>query len=122
MNQKHTAIFLAILAAILYSLSSPFSKILLENLHPTMLAALLYLGAGFGTLIIGYVKKSILKNDREQQLEKADLPFAVGMIILDVAAPILLMIGLSETTAANASLLNNFESVATAVFALLCFR
>ncbi|MEG2059134.1 MAG: EamA family transporter, partial [Lachnospiraceae bacterium] len=39
-----------------------------------------------------------------------------------IAAPIFLMIGLSMTTAANASLLNNFEIVATGVIALFIFK
>lgn len=43
------------------------------------------------------------------------------MVVLDIAAPIFLMIGLTKTTAANASLLNNFEIVATALIALLAF-
>ena len=41
--------------------------------------------------------------------------------MLDIAAPICLMLGLRATTAANASLLNNFEIVATALIALLLF-
>ena len=44
------------------------------------------------------------------------------MIALDIAAPISLMLGLKSTTAANASLLNNFEIVATAVIALAVFK
>lgn len=44
------------------------------------------------------------------------------MIVLDIAAPICLMIGLNETTAANASLLNNFEIVATSIIALVFFK
>ena len=44
------------------------------------------------------------------------------MVLLDVAAPILLMLGLARTTAANASLLNNFEIVATSLIALAVFR
>lgn len=43
------------------------------------------------------------------------------MIILDIAAPILLMYGLKTCTASNTSLLNNFEIVATALIALLFF-
>ncbi len=46
----------------------------------------------------------------------------MGMILLDIAAPVLLMVGLSLTTAENAALLNNFEIVATALIALLLFR
>lgn len=44
------------------------------------------------------------------------------MVVLDIAAPIFLMLGLTMTTAANASLLNNFEIVATAVIALVLFK
>jgi drug/metabolite transporter (DMT)-like permease len=44
------------------------------------------------------------------------------MVVLDIGAPIFLMIGLNMTTAANASLLNNFEIVATAVIALVFFK
>ena len=46
----------------------------------------------------------------------------MGMIVLDIAAPIFLLIGLSNTTAANASLLNNFEIVATATIAFIVFK
>ena len=41
--------------------------------------------------------------------------------LLDIAAPILLMLGLNLTTAANAALLNNFEIVATSLIALGLF-
>jgi len=41
--------------------------------------------------------------------------------VLDIAAPILMMYGLKSCTAANTSLLNNFEIVATAIIALLFF-
>lgn len=44
------------------------------------------------------------------------------MILLDIARSICLLYGLKSTTAANASLLNNFEIVATAVVALAVFK
>jgi len=44
------------------------------------------------------------------------------MIVLDIAAPILLMLGIRLTSPENASLLNNFEIVATSLIALLIFR
>lgn len=55
----------------------------------------------------------------EQKLTVKELPYTIGMVLLDIAAPIALMIGISKTTAANASLLNNFEIVATSLIALL---
>jgi len=44
------------------------------------------------------------------------------MIVLDIAAPILLMLGLTMTNSATVSLLNNFEIVATSVIALAIFK
>lgn len=121
-NKSMSAVGFAILAALLYGISAPASKLLLKELSPTMMAALLYLGAGLGMLFInifltiGGVEKS------EARMTKKDLPFIIGMILLDIAAPILLMMGLKTTHSANASLLNNFEIVATAIIAMLLFR
>ncbi len=44
------------------------------------------------------------------------------MVVLDIAAPIFLMVGLTMTTPANVSLLNNFEIAATSLIALLIFK
>lgn len=45
------AIILAILAAALYAISTPVSKVMLQTVAPTMVAAFLYLGAGMGMWI-----------------------------------------------------------------------
>lgn len=115
-------IFYAVLAAALYAISSPFSKLLLEKLSPSMLASLLYLGAGIGMFIVGIIQKRTDTAKREKPLTKKELPYTVGMVVLDIAAPIFLMIGLTMTSAANASLLNNFEIVATSIIALCIFK
>lgn len=112
----------AVLAAALYAISTPVSKLLLEDVPPTMMAALLYLGAGIGMLLLGLVRRGLGKGQAEQKLTRKDLPFAVGMIVLDIAAPICLMVGLTTTSPANASLLNNFEIVATSIIALSVFK
>jgi len=49
----HKAIFHALLAAALYAVSIPFSKLLLTHLAPTILAAFLYIGAGAGMAVMG---------------------------------------------------------------------
>ena len=59
---------------------------------------------------------------KESPLSRADLPYTAAMVVLDIAAPVFLMLGLSRTTAENASLLNNFEIVATSLIALVVFR
>lgn len=121
-SKQTTSTLFAILAAVLYAISSPFSKLLLEKIPATMLAALLYLGAGIGLSIVGIIQKKRGLQQQEQPLTKKELPYTIGMIVLDIAAPIFLMIGLTMTTAANASLLNNFEIVATSVIALCVFK
>lgn len=112
----------ALLAAALYALNAPLSKILLAYMPPTLMAGFLYIGAGAGMLVIALARRLQNRTGREERLTKAELPYTVAMILLDIAAPILLMTGLNATTAANASLLNNFEIVATAVIALVVFR
>ena len=113
---------MAVLAAALYAINSPFSKLLLEDMPPTLMAGFLYVGAGLGMGAVALVRKARKSQRTEEKITRADLPYTVAMIALDVAAPIFLLLGLSHTTAANASLLNNFEIVATAIIALMLFR
>ncbi len=119
---RRLSITWAILAAALYALNAPISKLLLASASPTMMAAFLYLGAGVGMLAVGAVRRAVESTPSEHRLTRKDLPYAVGIIILDVAAPIFLMLGLSTTASANVSLLNNFEIVATSLIALLLFK
>lgn len=119
---KNIAIIYAILAAALYAINVPLSKVLLDYVEPTMMASFLYLGAGLGLFIYGAVEKKIVKNVRKDSLTKKELPYTVAMVLLDIAAPILLMLGITMTNSANVSLLNNFEIVSTAMIALVVFK
>lgn len=121
-HKTNKGIMLALIAATLYALNAPFSKILLGYMPPTLMAGFLYIGAGIGMGIIASLRKIKNKNNKEEKLTKADMPYTIAMILLDIAAPICLMIGLNATTAANASLLNNFEIVATSIIALIIFK
>ena len=116
------AVFFTVLAATLYALNAPASKLLLRNAPPTLMAGFLYLGAGIGMGILGLIRSRTGQARKEKRLARKDFPYTLGMIVLDIAAPIFLMIGLKQTTAANASLLNNFEIVATSLIAMLFFR
>ena len=122
MASKKTAVLWAVLAAALYALNSPISKLLLGKIPPTIMAALLYLGAGKPQSIMRHVHRGMGKGQKQKPLTRKDLPYTIGMVVLDIAAPIFLMIGLTGTTAANASLLNNFVIVATSVIALCIFK
>ena len=113
----------ALAAACLYALSTPCSKVLLSDVAPNMMAALLYLGAGIGMAALTGIRAATRHGAAEEvPLERADAPYVVAMVLLDVAAPILLMAGLSHAAPENVALLNNFEIVATAVIAFLAFR
>lgn len=120
-NKIQLSVISAILAAALYAVNSPLSKLLLQKVPPTMMAAFLYLGAGIGMLLLGFFRNKQKRAARGPHLTKKDLPYIIAMVVLDIAAPVFLMMGLTRTTSANASLLNNFEIVATSVIALMLF-
>lgn len=121
-NRKLKAVSYAILAALLYGISSPVSKVLLVEIPPTLMAALLYLGAGIGMVVINLYNVLSRREQLEARMTVKEMPYILGMILLDIAAPIFLMIGLTLTTSSNASLLNNFEIVATSLIALFIFK
>lgn len=121
-DRKFKAVSYAILASLLYGISSPVSKVLLEEIPPTLMAALLYLGAGIGMLSINLYNVLSKKEQLEAKMTAKEMPFILGMILLDIAAPIFLMLGLTMTTSSNASLLNNFEIVATSLIAFFVFK
>jgi drug/metabolite transporter (DMT)-like permease len=114
------AILYALWAAVFYAVNVPISKLLLREVGPTAMAALLYLGAGIGIGILSLFNKK--DREKSKRLSKKDLPFVIGMIVLDIAAPIFLMLGINYGSSANASLLGNFEIVATTVIALFIFK
>ena len=72
------AVVLALLAAIFYAINTPFSKILLNQIPPTMMAAFLYLGAGIG---VGFLYLFHVKGeDKSERLTRKDFPYTIGMI------------------------------------------
>ena len=119
MGNAAKAVVFAVLAAVFYAVSSPLSKVLLEDVSPYLMAALLYLGAGIGITAVRAASPS--KRAEERPLTGDDAPYIFGMVVLDIAAPILLMYGLLNSPASSVSLLNIFEIVATTLIALLVF-
>lgn len=122
MKKRKRAIVFAILAAALYAINVPLSKILLQKAGATMMAAFLYLGAGIGLMIYSFMSRALGKKPISEPLTQKELPYTAAMVVLDIAAPILLMLGIARTTSANVSLLNNFEIVATSLIAMICFH
>lgn len=122
MRTKNLATIYAIAAAALYAINVPFSKMLLNHVEPTMMAAFLYLGAGIGMFIYSLASRAAGKAVATEPLTKKELPYTIAMVILDIIAPILLMLGIKASNAANVSLINNFEIVATSLIALCVFK
>ena len=89
--KNKTAIFFAILAAIFYSLSIPISKLLLIELPSTMLAGLLYLGAGCGMSLLYPFSRLTKEGKEEASLEKSDIKYLLLMLLLDVIASVMLL-------------------------------
>jgi drug/metabolite transporter (DMT)-like permease len=114
----------ALLAAIFFGLSAPLSKLLLGNINPLILAGLLYIGSGLGTLLFRGIQKTILPGQQhEAGLSRLDWKWLAGAVVLGgIAAPIVLLFSLRSTPAAAASLLLNFEGVATTLLAFLLFK
>jgi drug/metabolite transporter (DMT)-like permease len=113
----------ALLAALLFGASAPLAKALLAGSQPVPLAAFLYLGCGIGALLLRGYRSTSGAGEPEAGLARADWPWLAGAILAGgVAAPILLLFSLRATPATTASLLLNFEGVATALIAALAFR
>ncbi|MDR0662760.1 MAG: EamA family transporter [Spirochaetaceae bacterium] len=121
MENRFFAVSYAVLAALCYGVSIPVSKLLLDDLPPVFIAGLVYTGAGLGMLLIKIFQNKNIPQ-KEAKITKKELPFTIAMVVLDVLAPIFLMIGLSKSTPATASLLNNFEIAATSLVALIVFK
>ena len=111
-------------SAILFGISTPLAKVLLGDVSPWVLAALLYLGSGLGLLTLRIVSSfGRGRSPVEASLSRRDLPWLAGAIMAGgVIAPVLLMGGLSITPASTTSLLLVLEGVFTAVIAKFIFR
>jgi len=115
---------LALGAALLFGLSTPVAKLLLSHLDPLLLAAVLYLGCGFGLAAFRLLRRLVMPLGAAEVLPtRADWPWLLGAIFSGgIAGPILLLSGLARIDAASASLLLNLEPVLTALIAWFVFR
>ena len=113
-----TGILTALASAVLFGVSAPLAKLLLGEISPWLLAGLLYLGSGLGLGALRLVWRS-----NEAGLSARDLPwFGAAVLAGGVVGPVLLVFGLAMSSAAQASLLLNLESVATLTIAWVVFK
>ncbi|RYE48214.1 MAG: EamA family transporter [Hyphomicrobiales bacterium] len=113
----------ALASAVLFGASAPLSKLLLGSIDPWLLAGVLYLGAGVGLAIAHLGRGALGLEGLEAPLRRTDLPWLSAVVLFGgVIGPVLLMFGLSMTSAASGSLLLNLEGLATMGIAWLVFR
>ncbi|HYR29615.1 MAG TPA: EamA family transporter [Thermoanaerobaculia bacterium] len=105
-------------AAALFGASAPVSKLLLGQTAPQMLAALLYLGAGAGLLLVRGRRRS----QQEAPLRSEDWPYLAGIVITGgMIGPVLMLHGLRQVSGVAGSLLLNLEAPFTIAVAVLFF-
>jgi drug/metabolite transporter (DMT)-like permease len=122
-NLRATPYIQALLAAVFFGASAPLSKLLLGEIDPITLAGLLYIGSGISAGLFILIRKFSGQSRTEARLRRKDLPWLIGAVVAGgIAAPIILLFGLRASPAATASLLLNFEGVATTLIAVLIFR
>jgi drug/metabolite transporter (DMT)-like permease len=123
-SMNPAAVVAALAAAALFGVSTPAAKALLGVVHPVILAGLFYCGAGIGIALLRALPPILnLPVARQQPLGREDYRWLAGAIALGgIAGPVLLMLGLSRTPAATASLLLTLESAATALVAWFVFH
>ncbi len=114
---------LALGSAILFGASAPFSKLLLGSIDPWLLAGVLYLGAGLGLAAVHWGRGAVGLASPEAPIRRKDLSWLAAVVLFGgMLGPVLLMFGLSMTSAAAGSLLLNLEGLATMGIAWLVFR
>ena len=122
-EQGRRAILLALVAALLFGLSTPAAKALLAASDPWLLAGLLYLGSGIGLGCFRLILALAGRGSREAPLRRSDVPWLLGAVVCGGGiGPVLLMFGLAGGSASHAALLLNLEGVLTAALAWLVFR
>lgn len=121
----YKGVLYALLAAVMFGASTPFSKTLVGQVAPLTLAGLLYLGSGLGLLVWFLIRviSSRSENDTSSRLTSKDAPWLAGAVLFGgIAGPVLLMVGLTLTPASSASLLLNMEGVLTSLLAWFVFK
>lgn len=114
---------LALGSAILFGISTPLAKALIGPVDPWLLAGLLYLGAGLGLALVQAGRRLLGLANPEAPLRRSDIPWLMAVVAFGgVLGPLLLVFGLSLTSASSASLLLNLEGLATMAIAWVVFR
>lgn len=110
-------------SAALFGVSTPLAKALVGSVAPLWLAAILYLGAGAGLLLVLALRRVRAPSAPLALPVGAEWIWVASAIALGgIVGPVALMYGLARTSGATASLLLNLEAVLTALLAWFLFK
>jgi drug/metabolite transporter (DMT)-like permease len=120
----------AISSALLFGIGATLNKIVLADVHPTIVAGLIYLFAGLALSIVRFSPlrnrvMAVLETPTKTETKISRKDFGIlALVVLSgsTIAPLLFLNGLNQTTAINASLLQNTESLFTVLIALLFLK
>jgi drug/metabolite transporter (DMT)-like permease len=120
----------AVVSAILFGIGATLNKIVLADVHPTVVAGLTYLFAGVALAVIRFspVRSRIMcllktPTKTEKTFCRKDTLILVLVVLSgSTVAPFLFLNGLNCTTAVNASLLQNAEALFTVLIAVIFLR
>src|SRR5437762_9928030 len=119
----HRGVTYALLAAALFGVTTPLAKGLLGEVHPIVLAGLLYAGSGAGLAIVHGLRVTVIHAEPVAWPSRQEWSWLAAAICFGgVLGPVLLMFGLATTSASITSLLLNLESAFTALLAWFLFR
>jgi drug/metabolite transporter (DMT)-like permease len=110
-------------AAVLFGLSTPIAKLLIDGMSPWLLAGVLYSGSGVGLALVLMVRAMGSARRDITWPRGVELLWLLGAIVAGGAVgPYLLMYGLQVIDSASASLILNLEGVFTALLAWFVFK
>jgi len=120
----------AITSALLFGIGATLNKIVLADVHPTVVAGLTYLFAGAALAVLRFspIRSRVMRllktpTKTDQTFCRKDTLILVLVVLSgSTIAPFLFLNGLNGTTAVNASLLQNAESLFTVLIAVFFLR
>ena len=119
----------AFIAAALFGIGTTLNKIILINVHPLVVAGLIYFSAGILLILIRFlpffkrISEEFKINMENKKLNRNDWFYLIIVAVFGaVIAPFLYLYGLNISTAVNASLLLNAEVLFTVLIAFLFLK
>jgi drug/metabolite transporter (DMT)-like permease len=114
----------------MFGLGTVLNKMILTDVHPLVLGGFIYLLSGLFLLLLHSIlsikpryHQLIAPVSAEITLPRSDIKIFILVVISGVIlAPFFYLYGLSETTAVNASLLINAETLFTILIAIVLFK